>query len=264
MHILVTNDDGIQSEGLHALVRALETVGIVHVVAPHHERSASGHAITLHKPLRAFAVEIPESRAAAWATTGTPADCVVLAVYDLLPQRPDLVLSGINVGANIGHDLTYSGTVSGAMEAAIMGIPAIAVSVDALDEARFDVAASFAAALVQQVCRHGMQEDTLLNVNVPNRPADQIRGVALTRQSAGRYINRLERREDPRGRPYYWLLGERATGQAPEGTDSHALAAGYISVTPVQMNMTNESMRLAMQAWELDRLLTRGVRSRRS
>jgi 5'-nucleotidase len=262
MNILVTNDDGIQSEGLHALVRALEAVGAVHVAAPHHERSASGHSITLHKPLRAFAASVPDSPVVAWATTGTPADCVVLAVYDLLPWRPDLVVSGINVGANIGHDLTYSGTVSGAMEAVIMGIPAIALSVDALEDARFDVAAAFAAALVQRVRQHGMPEDTLLNVNVPNSPADRIRGVALTRQSAGRYINRLERRQDPRGRPYYWLLGERATGAAPEGTDSNALAAGYISVTPVQMNMTNESMRVAMEAWDLDSLLNRVARSR--
>ncbi|GBD29991.1 5'-nucleotidase SurE [bacterium HR32] len=258
MRILVTNDDGIEAEGLHALVRACERVGEVAVVAPHHDRSASGHAITLHKPLRAFPARIPGARAAAWAATGTPADCVLLAVYALLEARPDVVLSGVNLGPNIGHDLTYSGTVSGAMEAAILGIPAIAVSVDAEGEARYEVAAAFAAALAQEVHRRGMPADALLNVNVPNLEASRIRGVRVTRQSARRYRSRLERRTDPRGRPYYWLVGERAAAEADEpDTDSHALASGFVSVTPLQMDLTHTALRAALEGWPLQDLLPR-------
>jgi 5'-nucleotidase len=256
VRILVTNDDGIEAEGLHALVRACEAVGQVTVVAPHYDRSASGHSITLHKPLRVAQAKIPGSRAEAWAATGTPADCVVLAVYGLLPAPPDVVLCGINLGPNIGHDLTYSGTVSGAMEAAILGIPAIAVSLDAERDPHYEVAAAFAAALAREVFRRGMPADALLNVNVPNLGFGQIRGVRVTRQSARRYRSRLERRTDPRGRPYYWIAGERtASEEAEPGTDSHALSQGYVSVTPLQMDLTHPQLLSAMAAWELDRLL---------
>ncbi|MCL6499596.1 MAG: 5'/3'-nucleotidase SurE [Firmicutes bacterium] len=259
MRILVTNDDGIDSEGLHALVRACERVGEVTVVAPHHDRSASGHAITLHKPLRVSPARIPGSGAVAWAATGTPADCVLLAVYGLLPARPEVVLCGINLGPNIGHDLTYSGTVSGAMEAAILGIPAIAVSLDAERDPRYEVAAAFAAALAEEVCRRGFPPDALLNVNVPNLEVGQIRGVQVTRQSARRYRTRLERRTDPRGRPYYWIAGERTSPEEAEpGTDSHALSHGFVSVTPLQMDLTSPTLVSALGAWELDRLLRGG------
>ncbi len=261
MRILVTNDDGIEAEGLHALVRACERVGQVAVVAPHHDRSASGHSITLHKPLRVTEAKIPGSEAAAWAATGTPADCVVLAVYGLLPSPPDVVVCGINLGPNIGHDLTYSGTVSGATEAAILGIPAIAVSLDAEpgQDPRYEVAASFAAGLTQEVARRGMPPDALLNVNVPNLDPSRIRGVRVTRQSARRYRSRLERRTDPRGRPYYWIAGERTAAEDAEpGTDSHALHQGFVSVTPLQMDLTHRSLVATLAAWPLDRLL-RGV-----
>ncbi len=258
MRILVTNDDGIEAEGLRALVQACERIGEVAVVAPHHDRSASGHAITLHKPLRVFPARIPGCRAAAWAANGTPADCVLLAVYGLLDRRPDVVLSGVNLGPNIGHDLTYSGTVSGAMEAAILGIPAIAVSVDAEREARYEVAATLAAALAQEVYRRGMPPDALLNVNVPNLEASRLRGIRVTRQSSRRYRSRLERRTDPRGRPYYWLVGERTAAEAEEpDTDSHALASGFVSITPLQMDLTHESLRATLEGWPLQNLLPR-------
>jgi 5'-nucleotidase len=258
VRILVTNDDGIEEEGLHALVRACEAVGQVTVVAPHHDRSASGHSITLHKPLRVSQAKIPGSEAVAWAATGTPADCVVLAVYGLLPGPPDVVLCGINLGPNIGHDLTYSGTVSGAMEAAILGIPAIAVSLDAERDPRYEVAAAFAAALAREVFRRGMPRDARVNVYVPNLDFGQIRGVRVTRQSARRYRSRLERRTDPRGRAYYWIAGERtAAEQAEPGTDSHALSQGFVSVTPLQMDLTHPALLSAMATWELDRLLGR-------
>ncbi len=258
MRILVTNDDGIEAEGLRALVRACERVADVVVVAPHHDRSASGHAITLHKPLRVFPAHIPGCTAAAWAATGTPADCVLLAVYELVGARPDVVLSGVNLGPNIGHDLTYSGTVSGAMEAAILGIPAIAVSLDAEGEARYELAAAFAANLAQEVYRRGIPADALLNVNVPNLEPGRIRGVRVTRQSARRYRSRLERRTDPRGRPYYWLVGERAAAEAEEpDTDSHALVSGFISVTPLQMDLTHQALRSTLEGWSLEDLLPR-------
>lgn len=238
MSVLITNDDGIQAPGMHALARALAAVGPVAVVAPEHERSATGHAITLHKPLRAVRAAIPGLEIPAWATNGTPADCVVLGVLDLLPQRPEVVVSGINVGPNIGGDLTYSGTVSGAMEGAIMGIPSIAVSVVSFEVGTFEVAATAAARLVEVVRRWGLPPDTLLNVNVPNLPLAGVKGLAATRQGTRRYLNRLDKRKDPRGRIYYWMGGEEDPMPDEEGTDAWALRQGMISVTPIQMNMT--------------------------
>lgn len=238
MTVLITNDDGIRAVGMHTLARALAGITSVALVAPEQERSATGHAITLHKPLRAKQTAIPGLDALAWATNGTPADCVILAVFDLLPERPTLVISGINAGPNIGSDLTSSGTISGAMQGAIMGIPSIAVSVAAFEDVTFDAAAEVAVQLVGIVLRHGLPPDTLLNVNVPNLARDHIRGIAVTRQGQSRYVNPLVKRTDPRGRAYYWLGGEYAPGPDEEGTDSWALQRGMVSVTPIQMNMT--------------------------
>ena len=251
MRILVTNDDGINSLGLHALVRELEGEAETFVVAPEHERSATGHAITLHKPLRAVPTILPESDVKAWATNGTPADCVALGVLGLLPGRPDIVISGINVGPNLGRDLTYSWTVSGAMEGTIFRIPSLAVSVGAFRDTIFEVAAGFAMRLVRQVVERGLPEDTLLNINVPNLPKDQIKGVKITRQGEKRYISTLDKRTDPRGRPYYWLTGAPAPQQDAEGTDSWALALGYISVTPIRLNMTDPDAIDALAGWSL-------------
>jgi 5'-nucleotidase len=236
--VLITNDDGIRAAGMHTLARALAGTTPVAVVAPEQERSATGHAITLHKPLRAKRTAIPGIDAPAWATNGTPADCVILAVFDLLPERPALVVSGINAGPNIGSDLTSSGTISGAMQGAIMGIPSIAVSVAAFEDVIFDVAAEVAAQLAAIILRHRLPPDTLLNVNVPNLARDRIQGIAVTRQGQSRYVNPLVKRTDPRGRTYYWLGGEQTPGPDEEGTDTWALQRGMVSVTPIQMNMT--------------------------
>lgn len=238
MIVLVTNDDGIRATGIQVLARALAQVADVTVVAPEHERSATGHAITLHKPLRAARTVVSDLDVAAWATNGTPADCVALGVLDLVPQRPDLVVSGINAGPNIGSDLTYSGTVSGAMEGAIIGIPSIAVSVGAFEDVRFDVAAEVAVRLVEVIGRGGLPPETLLNVNVPNFQKSDIRGITVTRQAERGYISRLEKRKDPRGRTYYWLTGERSPVPDKEGTDAWALHQGFVSVTPLTMQMT--------------------------
>ena len=252
MRVLITNDDGISSTGLVALVRAFEEAAETFVVAPEQERSATGHAITLHKPLRAHTAAIPGSPVRAWATNGTPADCVALGILDLLDgHRPDVVLSGINVGPNIGRDLTYSGTVSGAMEGAIFGVPSIAVSIGAFRSPIFSVAAAFAVSLARAILERGLPEDTLLNVNVPNLPGDQIRGVSVTRQGTKRYVSRLEKRTDPRGRTYYWLTGEPAPLPDEEGTDSWALAQGRISVTPIGLDLTDVGLRKELEAWGL-------------
>jgi len=237
MRVLITNDDGIASPGLQALVGAFDPVGETFVVAPERERSATGHAITLHKPLRAHSVAIPGSAARAWATNGTPADCVALGIIELLPAKPEVVLSGINV--------------SGAMEGAIFGVPSIAVSVGSFRNPTFSVAAAFAVELARAILLHRLPEDTLLNVNVPNLPPDRIAGVAITRQSAKRFISRMEKRVDPRGRTYYWLTGDPSPVEDLEGTDTWALTHNHISVTPITLDMTDDRAAAAMRTWDL-------------
>ncbi len=205
--LLLTNDDGIYAEGIAVLRAALLEVGEVTVVAPERPRSASGHAITLHKPLRADLVQLPQG-GEGYASNGTPSDCVVLGLYALMPHC-DLVIAGINLGPNLGEDLTYSGTVSAAMEGAICGKPALAASIAVYERPDFGPAARFIARLARQVLQHGLPPDVLLNVNVPNLPEDALAGVAITHQGKRRYEGRVERRVDPRGRPYYWLIPSR-------------------------------------------------------
>jgi len=251
MRVLLTNDDGIASAGLLALARAVSEVADTFVVAPDQERSAASHAITLHKPLRATRAPLADTGLTAWSTNGTPADCVVLGVLDLLGSPPDIVVSGINVGANLGMDLIYSGTVSGAVEAALFGIASLAISVAAFTDIHWEPAAQFAARLVQEVTRHGLPRDTFLNVNVPNRPAAELRGVEVTRQSARRYVNRLEKRADPRGRDYYWLTGAADDAEHALGTDARAVTEGRISVTPLRLDMTFEELGTTIRSWNL-------------
>lgn len=251
MRVLLTNDDGLTSPGLLALARAMRAAADTFVVAPEHERSAASHAITLHKPLRVVPATLGDIDVAAWATNGTPADCVVLGVLDLLGTPPDIVVSGINRGANVGMDLIYSGTVSGAVEAVLFGIPAIAISVASFTDMHWEPAAAFAANLAREVRRHGLPPDTFLNVNVPNVPGSAIRGVEITRQSARRYVSRLEKRADPRGRDYYWLTGSPDGGASDAGTDAWAVAEGRISVTPLRLDMTHEKLTPMFRSWNL-------------
>lgn len=251
MRVLLTNDDGLGSPGLLALAQSVSRVADTFVVAPEHERSAASHAITLHKPLRATPATLGDTGLRAWSSNGTPADCIVLAVLDLLAQSPDVVVSGINIGANLGMDLLYSGTVSAAVEAALFGIASIAISVAAFRDIHWRPAADFAAQLVGQVALRGLPPDTFLNVNVPNRPASEILGVEVTRQSSRRYVNRLEKRSDPRGRDYYWLAGSSDDASSDEGTDVHAVAQGRISVTPLRLDMTFEAMSGEIRSWNL-------------
>ncbi len=251
VRVLLTNDDGVASPGLLALARAMREVGETFVVAPEHERSAASHAITTHKPLRVTPTAVGDTGVPAWATNGTPADCVVLGLLDLLAGPPDVVVSGINTGANLGMDLIYSGTVSAAVEAALFGIASVAISVAATRDLHWDVAAQFAADLARAVTRHGLPPDTFLNVNVPNRPAAEIRGVEVTRQSSRRYLSRLEKRSDPRGRDYYWLAGAPDGGESAPGTDTRAVAEGWISVTPLRLDMTDGEIGPVIRSWQL-------------
>ena len=238
MRILVTNDDGVRAPGLHALIRGLQEVGELRVIAPEREQSASGHAVTLHKPLRLAPVELSGVNGEVFACNGTPADCVILgALTDSDP--PDLVVSGINGGANLGEEVLYSGTVSAAMEAAIQGVPSFAISVTSYDEVDFGPAARFAQRLAVLLADIDLPDNSFLNVNVPAVPSEQIRGIALTRLGHRAYINRIDRRQDPRGETYYWFSGDPTESDSAPGTDIGAIAENKISITPAHFDLTS-------------------------
>lgn len=249
-HILVTNDDGVRAPGLLALKDACATVGDVTILAPSHNWSASGHVKTMHKPLRVEQITLADGTEAL-ATSGAPSDAVALALMGLVERSVDIVVSGINHGPNLGHDVTYSGTVTAAMEAAIAKLPAIAVSLNTQDQADFQPAASFAASITRATLDRGLPEGTLLNVNVPALAADRIAGVQVTRMGLRIYRDELVRRTDPRGKPYYWIGGPAPTGVEEEGTDIWAVANGYISVTPIQLDLTARSFLPALRDWNL-------------
>ncbi len=205
----------------------------------------------MHKPLRVEEVVLADGTSAL-ATTGAPSDAVALAFLGLIEEPIDLVVSGVNTGANLGHDVTYSGTVTAAMEAAIAGVPAVAVSLDSRDLDDFEVAARFASTLVRRVWEHGLPDGLLLNVNVPALPAEEIAGVQVTRMGLRVYHDQLIRRLDPRGRPYYWIGGPAPTGIEEEGTDIWAVAQGYISITPIQLDLTAHSFLETLEDWNID------------
>jgi 5'-nucleotidase len=254
MHILVTNDDGIQAAGLHALAQALRPLGDVTVLAPDRNWSASGHVKTMHRPLRVREVELPDGTPAL-SSDGAPSDCVALAVLGVLDRPIDMVVSGINPNANLGHDVTYSGTVTAAMEAAIQGLPGIAVSLDTPEGhsgARdYTPAAEVAASIARRVMQNGLPRGLVLNVNVPYGPRQGMRGVAVTRQGLRVYRDELVRRLDPRGRPYYWIGGESPSGLSEPDTDFWALRENYISITPLQLDLTAVEQLPLLRAWEL-------------
>lgn len=249
MKILVSNDDGINAKGLRTLAERLsrDNANEVHVVAPDRERSATGHSLTLHKPLRVHEVEIPGVKSA-WSTTGTPSDCVKLAVSELLDGPPDIVISGINSGPNLGSEILYSGTVAAAMEGAFMNIPSIAVSLTYGGPHRhYDTAAEFISRLVKIFPKAHLAARSLLNVNVPCVPMDQIKGVSITEVGLRLYNDRFERRTDPRGGVYYWLMGEAIEEGEPEGSDTWAVLHNLISVSPVAFNMTDRPSAAKLQ-----------------
>jgi len=246
MRILLTNDDGYSAPGLLALKEAVAQVGEVRVVAPERNFTASGHRKTMHKPLRISEVRLADG-SIAYATSGAPSDCVALVALGAFEDfKPDVVISGINPNHNLGHDVTYSGTVTAALEGAINGFPSLAVSVDAPEA--YPVAARFAARLAARMFDKSLPRDVVLNVNVPAPP---IRGVQITRMGQRVYRDELVVRRDPRGRPYYWIGGEHPSGIPDDGTDIWAVQNSYISVTPVQLDMTGHAWLESLQAWNL-------------
>lgn len=236
MRVLLTNDDGIHAPGLMALYQELRGTFDLYVVAPESEMSAVGHAITLTSPLRVQAVR-KNGAFFGYGVTGTPADCVKIALQELLEEPPDVILSGINLGANVGVNVLYSGTVSAATEGAFLGIKSIALSLDTRTDPDFGFAAGFGREMIRFVLEHGMRPGTALNVNIPAH-AQKIRGVHVTRQGTGRVRERYERRTDPRGNLYYWLVGETRVGDEVPDADASALRENWITVTPVTYDLT--------------------------
>ena len=256
--ILVTNDDGVDSPGLLALSQALAGLGELLVLAPERNWSASGHAKTMHKPLRIKEVTLADGRQA-HASSGSPTDCVALAIGGVLGSFPDIVVSGINSGYNLGADITYSGTVAGAMEARIKGIPGIAVSTDVgagEDGASLDGlqrTGQIAAAITAEVLARGLPQEILLNVNVPASYHVAPKGVRITRMGKRHYpAGELVERQDPWGRPYYWLGGVGPVDDAHDGTDIAAVRDGYLSITPISLDMTDRVFLAALAGWTLE------------
>ena len=233
--ILLSNDDGVTSEGLSALADALSHLGEVYTVAPDRDQSASSHSLTLTRPLRME--KISEKK---FSVDGTPTDCINLAVNGILKDgKPDLVVSGINTAANMGDDITYSGTVSATMEATLLKIPSIAVSMNAKKDFVFQTGAHYARLVAELVLQTGLPEDTLLNVNVPNLPLGRVKGIRITRQGKRVYKTPIVEKTDPRGKKYYWIGGDKLDSVRIENSDIASVEDGYVSVTPIKLDMTD-------------------------
>jgi 5'-nucleotidase len=253
MRILLTNDDGIYAKGIEVLHKHLSKDNEVIVVAPETEQSAVGHAITLTDPLRVKSVD-RNGAFFGYAVKGTPADCVKLAINELMELAPDLVVSGINLGANVGINVIYSGTVSAATEGTILGVPAIAFSINSFRDPDFEPAARFARLLVRQVGEHGLPPHTSLNVNVPAIPESKIKGVRVTRQGITRFVEKFDRRVDPRENVYYWQCGTTPPLDEDGNTDASALANDCISITPIQHDLTNYDFLESLRSWSFPKI----------
>lgn len=250
MRILLTNDDGIFAKGIEAIHEALSREHDVTVVAPETEQSAVGHAITFLNPLRVKSVR-RNGVFFGYALDGTPADCVKIAITELMTPPPQVVVSGINMGANVGVNVIYSGTVSAATEAAVLGVPSIAVSIDSFDTSDFSAATTFIPRLLRIIEREGLPGGVSLNVNVPDLPADKVAGIKITHQGKMRCVEAYDRREDPRGHVYYWLRNSAVLPDHSPEADSTALARGCISVTPIQFDLTRHDLLTALSQWNL-------------
>jgi 5'-nucleotidase len=248
MRILLTNDDGIYAKGIEALYLALVDDHDILVVAPETEQSAVGHAITWLDPLHVDTVHRNGSFFG-YAVNGTPADCVKIAITELMNPPPRLVISGINLGANVGVNVIYSGTVSAATEAAVLGVPSVAVSIDSFKPADFRAVTEFIPRLIKIIDNEGLPEGLSLNVNVPNVPAEEIQGIRITHQGKKKHVERYDRRLDPRGRAYYWLCNSTFTKETDPSADSSALEARCISITPIQYDLTRYDMLEALRKW---------------
>lgn len=262
--ILVTNDDGVFAPGLLALKQALSTIAEVIVLAPERNWSASSHIKTMHKPLRIQSTKLADG-SPAHSSSGSPTDCVALVMGGALGVTPDLVVAGINAGYNVGVDITYSGTVACAMEAVIKGVPGIAVSSTYFGEDRTDaatvrrLAGEIACSVAQRVLAASLPEYTLLNVNVPALPAADVRGIRVTRMGRRHYdANEVEQRRDPYGRPYYWLGGSFPVDEEDPDTDVGAIQQGYVSVTPISLDLTHHAFLAGLRAWDFAGALRNG------
>lgn len=250
-HVLITNDDGVHAPGILALAQALQTLGKVTVFAPERNWSASGHDKTMDRPLRVRETHLADGTPAL-TSDGSPADCIALALLGVIQEPVDVVVSGINAGENLGQDMTYSGTVTAAMEGALAGLPAVAVSMKLPangSKPDFSAAAQIALRVVERVLRFGLPPRVVLNVNVPPLPLEQIKGIRITRLGERIYRDALVTRYDPRHKPYYWIGGEPPDGVPEEGTDIGALAEGYASITPLHLDLTLYSLMESLRQW---------------
>jgi 5'-nucleotidase len=245
-HILLTNDDGIHAPGLEILSRHMKQLGRTTIIAPEQDNSAASHSLTMNRPLR-----VRELAANVYGINGTPTDCVTIGIGKILPQCPDLVISGINPGPNLGDDVSYSGTVSAAIESTMLGIPAIAISLAAESEPlHYETAAFFVTRLAEVILKKGLPRDTLLNVNVPNATPGRIAGVAFTRRGRRLYEDAIKETYDPWGRKHYWIGGGTPTFDAGEDTDSAAISVNKISITPMHLDPTNyEALSILRENW---------------
>jgi len=246
MRILVTNDDGVASPALGQLRRVLSAFGRVVIIAPDRNQSASSQSLTLHRPLR-----IHELAEDTYSVDGTPTDCVLVAFHGELGEPPDLVVSGINHGPNMGEDVFYSGTVAAAIEGVLQGVPGIAASLATRAPSDFRAPADVVGRLLRQVLERGTAPRLLLNINVPLRPDGELAGVRLTRLGTRLYADTLVRKVDPRGKDYFWIGGEDPVWQPDEGTDFHAVDEGFVSVTPLKLELTDHEALVRMQGWRL-------------
>ncbi|AKL95403.1 5'-nucleotidase SurE [Clostridium aceticum] len=253
MRILITNDDGIFAEGIYVLAKTLQSVGEVIVAAPNTERSATGHAITIHHPLRVDKVKFFDTSIEAYSINGTPADCVKLAAEALLKDRkPDIVISGINNGPNLGTDVIYSGTVSAAVEAAIMDISSIAVSMGSTDITQYEDAAQFICKIAEEIFHHQDLKDTIVNINYPTCSKKELKGVKVTTLGVRKYENSFIERKDPRGNSYFWISGTVMDLEQNQTSDIIALQNNYISITPIHFDLTHFKTFEKIKQWNFE------------
>lgn len=246
MHILVTNDDGILAPGIGLLGEVCQAVGTVTVVAPDREQSGTSHSLTLHRPLR------PTRRPdGTFQVDGTPTDCVLMALGGLLPEKVDIVVSGVNHGPNMGEDVLYSGTVAAAMEAVTLGVPGVAISFTGSDPEVLLTYRDLLVGLVRRITAQAFPAETLLNINLPDRPADQVKGVRVAKLGSRYFSEGLTRMQDPRGRPVYWIGGGSITWTGEGDTDHLAVQEGYVAITPLHMDLTNYKLLETVRSWEL-------------
>ena len=237
--ILITNDDGISSEGIFALWEAMDEIGETFIAAPSTEQSASSHSLTLSHPLRVKTLK-RKNGFKGWSIDGTPVDCVKIAIRSLMKERPDILISGINHGANLGNNIMYSGTVSAATEGMIMGTPSIAISLASYETDNYDGVKKYAKNIVNNVLKHGLPKDTLLNVNVPYCEKEAIKGIKITSQGNQYFIDEYEQRIDHRNSEYYWIKGKMIDEDQSIDYDGKAIQENYVSVTPIHFKLTNE------------------------